>query len=808
MAPDLEKLKKEFEIDIRSILTSAARVGVSLRDLINEYSQIKDEFGKPNYFITFAGLNIQDHSTCFHELMKFKHVCFFDGNTKRFFPQANDEKTKHLLELVLNTNIRNRNVPRGCFGPSASRASGLLSKDQMESFYAKKDEERRESGRAGQVFNSFKNKDGAFKKADSVSQNTGQNKTQIGRIQRPTVLPNNRIQSFREQNFQQLDELLQGNNTKAPRFLKHDKENQKPTNFGDSKNMQNQHFYQNDFKNPMAAENLKTVFERLGVKQKDSVKPNNYKEPKITRQRLNQQFINQPELLTHEIIQAQVTNLKHDDTTSNSTLTNTSISSKNSRRSTFSGSSRNSNTNYYNSFEKSNFCAVKKRIPIPKKSTISEHETTNFNFEKINGARPMETVNLQKLYEKIETEINENFYSPSETSCRKDFQAGIRNQDFAKLETFKNILDTYSNDPTKKTFAFWKTKYKKNMLDFILSLPGVKLVKPDTVKQLNIAQSLHLYDENNNSNFPIFELSIYEILLIKNHASNSECTSYARPLLEQIFNKYGFGGKTTVNFEAGMKDAKNYLSKLSETEKFTVKTRNKKLKRANACISSIKHAVEKSRKLEFNFYDFEDLDNEFFELKTELKEWGTEDTRSGLINIGDHIIFQKITNEREQTSQRFRGEIKNLLVNEKSGFVIFSVFYLDTGLISTIDTQEFNIWPLPKKFSEQTRRTDKFTLSGVAIKNGVDKEILKKMSKWFDKELWGKLCVFDHRPCEVGCRMYGVEETCSHFMANKDMFLWKLGTNRDSGGGIVNNSSMSVNEEFSIVFEEYVEKID
>jgi len=765
--------------------------------------------------------------------MKFKHVCFFDGASKRFFPQANDEKTKHLLELVLNTNIRNRAIPRGCSGPPASRASGLLSKDQMESFYAKKDEERRlNRGGGGQVFSSFKNSNGAFKKADSVSfdrnkngaqgglnrsnslQNKVQNKIQIGKTQRPAVLPNNRIQSFREQNFQQLEELAQGNNMKTPkfqpqnvgpRFLKNDKENQKPTNSGpkfDLKNTQNQNFHKTDFKNPMAEQSLRTVFERLGVKEQDLVNPNNYKkEPtKITRQRLNQQFIKQPELLTHEIIQAQITNLKHDDTSSNGTLTNSSISSKNSRRSTFSGSSRNSNANHYNSFEKSNFCAVKKRIPIPKKPTISET-----NFDKINGTRPIETVNLQKLYEKIETEINE--ISPSETSCRKDFQAGIRNQDFGKLETFKKILDTYSNDPTKKTFAFWKTKYKKNMLDFVSSLPGVKLIKPETVKQLNIAQSLHLFDENNNYNFPIFELSIYEILLLRNHVSEGTSPAgYGRVLLEQIFNKYGFGGKTVI-FESGIKDAESYLTKLSETEKFTVKARITKMKRANACISSIKHAVEKSRKLEFNFYDFEDLNNEFFELKRELKEWRTENSRSGLMNIGDHIIFQRITNEQEPTSERFRGEIKNLLVNEKSGFAIFSVFYLDTGLISTIDTKEYSIYPLPKQFSEKTRRTDKFILSGVEIKSCVDKEILKKMSKWFDNQLWGKLCVFDHRPCEVNCRMYGLEGTCSHFMANKDMFLWKLGTNRE-GEGIVNNSSMSVNEEFSIVFEEYVEKID
>ena len=410
---------------------------------------------------------------------------------------------------------------------------------------------------------------------------------------------------------------------------------------------------------------------------------------------------------------------------------------------------------------------------------------------------------VQKLYAKIEAEINE--ISPSETSCRKDFQAGIRNQDFVKLETFKNILDLYSNDPTKKTFAFWKTKYKKSMLDFIVSLPGVKLVKPETVKQLNIAQGLNLYDKNNNSNFPVFELSIYENLLINSYVSTSECTKFGRVLLEQIFHKYGFGGKT-VNFETGMEDAKNYISKVSEIGKFTVKTRNTKLKRANACISSIKHAVEKNRKLEFNFYDFEDMNNEYCDLKTELREW-VADTRSGLIEIGDHIIFQKTTNDREQPSERFRGEVKNLLVNEKSGFAIISVFYLDTGLIATIDTKEFDIWPLPEKFSDRTRRTDKFTLSGVEIKSDVDKEILKKMAKWFDKELWGKLCVFDHRPCKVNCQMYGLEGTCSHFMTNKDMFLWKLGTNRE-GEGIVNDSSISVNEEFSIVFGEYVKKID
>ena len=112
---------------------------------------------------------------------------------------------------------------------------------------------------------------------------------------------------------------------------------------------------------------------------------------------MNQGFIKNPELLTHEIIQAQVSNLKL-ETSSNATLTNdtSSISSKNSRtsrRSTFSGSVRSSNTNYYNTFEKSNFCAVQKRMPI-KKPTIQEHKTPQ-NFQKVNGTRPTDTVNLQ-----------------------------------------------------------------------------------------------------------------------------------------------------------------------------------------------------------------------------------------------------------------------------------------------------------------------------------------------------------------------------------------------------------------------------
>lgn len=295
MAPDLEKLKKlknEFEIDIRSILTSAARVGVSLRDLINEYSQIKEEFGKPNYFVAFAGLSIQDHSACFHELMKFKHVCFFDGNSKRFFVQANDEKTKHLLELVLNTNIRNRAVPRGCFGPPASRASGLLSKDQMESFYAKKDEERRQNRGSFDRSKSVHGDrtQGGINRSNSL-QNNGQ-KLLNSQIQRPTALPNDRIQSFREQNFQQLEELAQGNTKTAnfqlknvgPRFSQNDKENKKP-NVGPRFSDPNpKKINENDFKNPMAVETLKTVFERLGVRQRESIKkdsatPNNYSQP-------------------------------------------------------------------------------------------------------------------------------------------------------------------------------------------------------------------------------------------------------------------------------------------------------------------------------------------------------------------------------------------------------------------------------------------------------------------------------------------------------------------------------------------------
>ena len=269
MAPDIEKMKKEFEVDIRAILTSAARVGCSLRDLVNEYTQIKEEFDKPNY-LKEIGCDVHNNwNSCFPELMKFKHVCFFDSQKHRFFVQANDEKTKHILDLVYNTSIRNRRVPDGCRGPSATRASGFLSKPQLENYDEKKQKEVVKKPQ----FNNFSSNHVRVQRQNNYKvpprmvnniQHVQANRIRndLANAAKAAALGQNKLQQFRNRNFEELENRENDNPNKnfknlGPRFFKNENKGFQNLQINSKPDQKQQH------------PTLVSVFSRLGDKSQN-----------------------------------------------------------------------------------------------------------------------------------------------------------------------------------------------------------------------------------------------------------------------------------------------------------------------------------------------------------------------------------------------------------------------------------------------------------------------------------------------------------------------------------------------------------
>ncbi len=417
----------------------------------------------------------------------------------------------------------------------------------------------------------------------------------------------------------------------------------------------------------------------------------------------------------------------------------------------------------------------------------------------INGTRPLKTVNLFDLQQKINTEVKE--ICSIENSCRKSFQKGIRDKDSQKLQVFYQILNS------NEKMVFWKKKYGKSMVNFIKTIPGIKLVRPEDETELDIARSLDLHDENNNFAYPVFFMELFEVMILQKMIleNNKEKHDYASVVLGQILNKYGFGGKT-MNLETAFDEVVEYFKTvIFAKDKFQVPKRENKMRRGNLSVPSIKHAIKTFKSLEFHYYDFEDEHNDYSDLKMELKNWNHNIKTSFSIQNGDHVLFRELS---ESESGFIRGQIESTVVNEKEREVVFTVFYLDSGHTELISTSEYEIYPLPEEFSKLERRTDLYKLSGIKINEDavLDKKVRNKMIKWFADSLWGKLCVFEHKPCPVDDCDYECQQ--AWLKNNNEIFLWKLSTsNAHDERGIVSNSEKSMNEEFFNSFQDFVQKI-